>query len=182
MPSGDLEPGDKGTRMAEPNHVLCWLRVQGIGARLERKTGRTQARVLFVSFVRAEIGLPPSRSAPRLLLLLIHLQRFRTLTPEKAKQTEELARLVRLRQLANILIYTFYGSHLYIVVHIAIAVYLSQKPNTRRVKMCAINISSLDELSSTPTPQSGVLACSVTSRVVQRSCTSPALGQATVCI
>ena len=150
---------------------------------LKGKTGRTQARVFFFPLLcGAEVGLPPSRSAPRLLLVLIHLQRFRTLKPEKAKQTEELARLVRLKQLANILIYTFYGSHLYIVIHIAIAVYLSQKPNTARVKMCAINMSSLDELSSTPTPQSGVLACSVTSRVVQRSCTSPALGQATVCI
>ena len=129
MQSGVLKPGDTGNRMAEPNHVLSWLRVQGIGARLERKTGRTQARVFFFSHLcGAEVGLPPSRSAPRLLLLLIHLQSFRTLTPEKAKQTEELARLarlVRLKQLANILIYTFYGSHLYIVVHIAIAVYLS---------------------------------------------------------
>ena len=109
--------------MAEPNHVLSWLRVQGIGARLEKKTGRTQARVFFFSHLcDAEVGLPPSRSAPRLLLLLIHLQRFRTLTPEKAKQTEELARLarlVRLKQLANVLrlVYTLYGNHLYIVVH-----------------------------------------------------------------
>jgi len=168
--------------MAEPNHVLCWLRVQGIGARLERKTGRTQARVFFFPLLcGAEVGLPPSRSAPRLLLVLIHLQRFRTLTPEKAKQTEELARLarlVRLKQLANILIYTFYGSHLYIVIHIAMAVHLSQKPSTAKVKMCAIIVVELTDVA----PQSGVLACSVTSRVVQRSCTSPALGQATVCI
>ena len=107
--------------MAEPSHVQCWFRVQGIGARLEKKTGRTQARVFFFSHLcGAEVGLPPSRSAPRLLLLLIHLQRFRTLIPEKAKQTEELARLaqlVRLKQLASILTYTFYGSHLYIVIH-----------------------------------------------------------------
>ena len=112
--------------------------------------------------MRAEIGLPPSRSAPRLLLLLIHVQRFGTLIPEKAKQTEELARLARLarlKQLASILTYTFYGSHLYIVVHIAIAVYLSQKPNTAKVKMCAIIVVEL-------TPQSGVLARSVTSRLV----------------
>ena len=105
--------------------MLCGLGVQGIRARLERKTGRTQARVFFFSHLcGAEVGLPPSRSAPR-LLLLIHLQRFGTLIPEKAKQTEELARLarlVRLKQLAKILIYKFYGNHLYIVVQIAMAV------------------------------------------------------------
>ena len=59
MQSGFLEPGDIGNRMAEPRHVICWLRVQGIGARLERKTGRTQARAFFFfSFVRGRSRTP----------------------------------------------------------------------------------------------------------------------------
>jgi hypothetical protein len=54
--------------------------------------------------------------------------------------------------------------------------------------MCAIIAVELIAVELIPveltadTPQSGVLACSVTSRSVQKSCTSPALGQATVCI
>ena len=59
MPSGVLEPGDIGTRMAEPNRVLRWLRVQGIGARLERKNRtHTGACFLFSSFVRCRSRTP----------------------------------------------------------------------------------------------------------------------------
>ena len=44
MLSDVLEPGHTETQMAEPRHMLCRLSIKGIGARLERKTARTQAQ------------------------------------------------------------------------------------------------------------------------------------------